>query len=83
VALGIGVNLATHPVVWWSLWPWRDRPAYPLWVLLAEAAVCAAEWLLLRWRLRRDATLLAVVVVGVNAASVAAGAVLVAARLMS
>jgi hypothetical protein len=47
IALALAVNLATHPVLWWSLRPWSGEGWY-LWLVLgAEVAVCAAEWLLL------------------------------------
>ena len=75
IRLGVAVNLVTHPALWWSLT--RSPPTwqpYPL--LLAEAAVCVVEWALLRWRIGDDGPLLAVVVVGVNAASLAAGLLL-------
>jgi hypothetical protein len=80
-ALALAVNLATHPLLWWSLRPWSGEGWY-LWLILgAEVAVCAAEWLLLAvgvrvLRGRGDLALLAVVSVGVNAASVLAGALI-------
>jgi len=73
--LCVGVNLATHPVLWWGLALGPAGPAYPLMLLGAEAAACAVEWALLRWRIGHDGPLLAAVVVGTNAASVAAGLV--------
>ena len=42
----------------------------------SEAAVCVVEWALLRWRIGHDGPLLAVVAVGVNAASLATGLLL-------
>ena len=38
VRLAAGVNLATHPVLWWSLALWPPGSAYPLVVALAETA---------------------------------------------
>lgn len=69
----LGVNLATHPLLWWLLGPWAGRSAYPLILVLAEVAVCAAEAALLAWWLRRRDPLLAVLAVLANAASVIAG----------
>jgi hypothetical protein len=77
VALGAGVNLLTHPVLWSVLWRLRAWPAYPWMLLVLEVAAVAAEWSLLWTALgrarRRDPWLLATVVAGVNAASVLAG----------
>jgi len=73
VLLGVAVNLATHPALWWGLHFLRGVPA----LLGAELAVCVVEWLLLYWRLRRDPALLAVVAFGANAASLAAGLLLI------
>jgi hypothetical protein len=70
VCLAVAVNLGTHPVLWWSLTWW----SYPL--LAAEAGACLVEWALLRWWVGRDGVLLAVITVGVNAASLAVGLVL-------
>jgi hypothetical protein len=89
LAAALVVNVATHPVAWWSLVPFAGQPWY-LWLVLAvELAVCAVEWALLaalcrralrRWApprrafpARVDVALLGLVVVGVNAASVLAG----------
>jgi hypothetical protein len=69
----LGVNLATHPLLWWLLAPWTGLPAYPMIMIFAEAAVCGAEAALLAWWLRRRDPLLAVLAVAANAASVAAG----------
>ncbi len=69
----LGVNLVTHPLLWWLLGPWTGRPAYPLILVFAEVAVCAAEAALLAWWLRRRDPLLAVLAVLANAASVTAG----------
>jgi hypothetical protein len=69
VALGVVVNLATQPALWWLL-----APAPSLARLAgAEAAVCAVEAALLCLALRTRSALIAVVSVGVNAASVLAG----------
>jgi hypothetical protein len=70
--LGVGVNLVTHPALWWLLAP---RPALALFAV-AELAVCAVEALLLWCWLRRDLALLAVLSVGANATSVLVGLVL-------
>jgi len=71
--LCVAVNLATHPVLWWGLVLGSGGPAYPLVMAGAEVAACAVEWALLRWRIGRDGALLAVIAVGTNAASLAAG----------
>jgi hypothetical protein len=71
--LCVAVNLATHPVLWWGLALGPAGSAYPLMWTGAEVAACAVEWALLRWRIGRDTALLAVIAVGTNAASVAAG----------
>jgi len=71
VLLGVGVNLVTHPVLWWSLAP-HPEPAR-FW--FAEACVCVVEAVLLWWGLavRRDIAVLVILSVGANAASVAVG----------
>ncbi|MFC7241394.1 hypothetical protein ACFQO7_02760 [Catellatospora aurea] len=69
----LGVNLATHPLLWWLLAPWTGLSAYPLVVVFAEAVVCGAEAMLLAWWLRRRDRLLAVLAIAANAASVLAG----------
>ncbi len=77
VAAAILVNLVTHPLLWFGLAALRDRPGYPLVLTGAEVAVCLVEWALLAAALvPRDRLALAVVCVGVNAASVLAGLVL-------
>ena len=89
-ALAIGVNLATHPLLWWSLRPWAGDAQYPWLLAGAEVAVCAVEWALftlgvVTWRRRHgrraldrlDVLLLGALSVGVNAASVIAGTVIV------
>ena len=71
VLLGVGVNVITHPVLWWSLAPRPD----PVRFWFAEACVCAVEAVLL-WlglAVRRDFAMLVVLSVGANAASAAAG----------
>jgi Na+/melibiose symporter-like transporter len=76
VLLGMGVNLLTHPVLWWALAP-RPDPAR-FW--FAEGCVCAVEAVLL-WlglAVRRDFAMLVVLSVGANAASAAAGLLLTA-----
>jgi hypothetical protein len=67
----VGVNLATHPVLWLIL------TAHPGWFIPAEACVCLVEAGLL-WLLagRRGAGLLLVTAVAANTASILAGAVL-------
>jgi hypothetical protein len=76
--LALGVNVATHPVTWFSLRRLTDRAVYPYAFLGAELAVCAAEWLLLvGWSRRRpDLALLAAASVTANAASALAGLLL-------
>lgn len=86
VPTGLAVNLATHPVTWWSLRPWRDEPWYPWLLVGAELAVCLVEWVLLtaavarfggpgrRWR--PDAGPLALLSVLANAMSTVAGLLL-------
>jgi hypothetical protein len=75
--LAVGVNLVTHPVLWWSLALWHvDRSVYPFVLAWAEIVACVVEWALLRWRIGRDTVPLALIVVGVNAASLAAGLLL-------
>ncbi|WP_191838074.1 hypothetical protein [Catellatospora chokoriensis] len=69
----LGVNLATHPLLWWLLVPWTGREAYPLVLVFAELLVCGAEAALLAWWLGRRDPLLAVLAVAANAASVLAG----------
>lgn len=71
--LAVAVNLVTHPPLWWSLALWSPPSVYPFALAWAELTACVIEWALLRWRLGRDAGVLALVVVGVNAASLAAG----------
>jgi len=73
VTAAVAVNLATHPVLWWSLAPWTDRPWYPAAVVVAEILACVVEFALLARVLGTDRRLLAVLCVGVNAASLAAG----------
>ena len=76
VLLGVGVNLVTHPVLWWALAPHADPARF--W--FAEGCVCAVEAVLL-WlglTVRRDFTALVVLSVGANAAAAAAGLLLTA-----
>ncbi|MFB9181591.1 hypothetical protein ACFFX1_25930 [Dactylosporangium sucinum] len=71
-ALGLVVNLLTHPVLWWFLAP---RPsAVRFWA--AEAAVALVEAAVLAVAIRRDRLLLLVVSVGANACSVLTGLLL-------
>jgi hypothetical protein len=75
--LAVGVNLVTHPALWWSLALWQvGKSAYPFVLGWAEVVACVVEWALLRWRIGRDTVPLALIVVGVNAASLAAGLLL-------
>ncbi|NUT37581.1 MAG: hypothetical protein HOV79_31440 [Hamadaea sp.] len=69
----LGVNVATHPALWWLLTPWSRTPAYPLIMVGTEGAVCLVEAALLAWWLGRRDPLLAVLAVAANAASVTAG----------
>lgn len=79
VLVAAGVNLVTHPPLWWLLLPLATHPGYGWFLLGAEAAVCAAEWLLLAsWLRRRWDPLLLVLAVAANAASVLAGLLIVA-----
>jgi hypothetical protein len=78
VTAAVAVNLATHPVLWWSLVPWTDRPWYPVAVLVAEILACVVEFALLARMLHTDRRLLAVLCIGVNAASLAAGLLIAA-----
>ncbi len=72
--LAVLVNVVTHPLLWWSLALWSvGRSAYPFVLGGAEIVACVVEWALLRWRLRGGGAMLAFIVVGVNAASLAAG----------
>ncbi|WP_155368497.1 hypothetical protein [Catellatospora vulcania] len=73
VLCALGVNLVTHPVLWWLLAPRTALAAYPLLMVVAEVVVCGAEAALLVWWLRRRDPLLAVLAVAANAASVLAG----------
>jgi hypothetical protein len=73
LATAVGVNLVTHPPLWWLLVPLTVRPSYPWIMVVAEAVVALAEWLLLAAWVRRRDPLLLVLSVGVNAASVLAG----------
>jgi hypothetical protein len=68
-ALGVGVNLLTHPVLWRVL---TVHPTQP-WFVLAEGCVCLVEAVVLWLAVRRDPVLLLVLGIGANAASVAVG----------
>jgi hypothetical protein len=72
------VNLVTHPVLWWSLVPWTDRPWYGAALGFAEVLACVAEFALLTRVAVTDRGSLAVLCVGVNAASLAAGLLMAA-----
>jgi hypothetical protein len=73
VAAAVVVNLATHPVLWWSLVPWTDRSWYAAALATAEVLACVVEFALLTRVVGTDRRLLAVLCVGVNAASLACG----------
>jgi hypothetical protein len=79
IVAALGVNLCSHPPLWWSLRPWAGSPAYGALLLLGELAVCAVEALLLAWWLRRRDRLLLALSVAVNGASVLVGLMLAAA----
>ena len=66
-AAAVGVNLATHPVVWWLL------SSHPGWLVPVEAAVVAVEAALLFALVRRQAALLALTALVANAGSLLAG----------
>jgi hypothetical protein len=72
LALGIGVNACTHPLLWWVLAP---NPTLPH-TLLAEIVVVVAEAALLAVAVRRDLALLALLSVGANASSLLVGMLL-------
>jgi hypothetical protein len=67
--LGAGVNLTTHPVLWWSLAPRTGAGQ----LAVAEVVVCAVEAVLLRVVLRRDLPVLIALSVTANGASVLTG----------
>jgi len=78
----VGVNVVTHPALWWGLRPFAARPAYPYLLCAAEAVVCLVEWgLLVAWTRRPGGTragmaVLGLAVVAANAASTLAGLLL-------
>ncbi len=76
IVAALAVNALTHPVLWYALAPHRHATAYPLLLVVAEAAVVLVEWAVLAAVTRRDRLALAVVCAGVNAASVLAGLLL-------
>ena len=69
LALGIGVNACTHPLLWWTLAP---HPTL-LQTLLAEIVVVVAETALLAAAVRRDLAVLAWLSVAANASSLVIG----------
>jgi len=69
VALGVLVNLLTHPVLWLVLAP--HPTAARLWT--AEAAAVATEALVLLLAVRRSPLLLLVISLGANAGSLLIG----------
>lgn len=71
VAVAVGVNLLTHPPLWWVLS--GSGPAHPLTFAVAEAAVCLVEGALLALTLRLPWTVALAAAVAANAASVLIG----------
>jgi hypothetical protein len=75
----IGVNVVTHPALWWGLRPFAHHHGYAGAAIAAELLVCVVEWLLLvAWtrrpgRTRVDLLVLAAASLAANAASVLAG----------
>lgn len=69
VLLGVGVNLLTHPVLWYVLSPDPTMSR----ILVAEVVVCLVEAAVIWLVVRRDAPLLVVLALGVNAASFGVG----------
>ena len=67
--LGIGVNLLTHPILWYVLSP--DPTAVR--ILVAEMLACLVEAAVIWLVVRRDGPLLVVLALGVNAASFGVG----------
>jgi hypothetical protein len=78
----VGVNVVTHPALWWGLRPLAGRPSYPWLLCAAEVAACLVEWgLLVAWTRRPGGTRAGVGVLGAaavaaNAASLLAGLLL-------
>jgi hypothetical protein len=74
--LALGVNLCTHPLLWWTLAPMTGRTSYGLMLLAFELGVCVVGALLLAALLpkpRRPDPLLLALSVAVNGASVLVG----------
>jgi hypothetical protein len=69
VLLGVGVNLLTHPVLWYVLAP---DPTASL-IIVAEVVVCLVEAAVIWLVVRQDGPLLFVLALGANAASFGAG----------
>lgn len=69
VLLGVGVNLLTHPVLWYLLAP---DPTL-LRIIVAEVAACLVEAAVIWLVVRRDALVLVVLSLGANAASFGVG----------
>jgi len=67
--LGLGVNLASHPLLWWALAPHPTVSRFAV----AEFAVLAFETFAIFLFVRRELPLVAVVCLGANATSVLAG----------
>jgi hypothetical protein len=66
----VGVNLATHPLVWLAL------SAHPGWFVITELTATVVEALLLWAWARRDLMLLGLTSLAANTASVLAGVLL-------
>ena len=67
--LGVGVNLLTHPVLWFVLAP--DPTAVR--IVVAEVVACLVEAAVIWLVVRRDGALLVVLALGANAASFSVG----------
>lgn len=76
VLLGVGVNLLTHPILWYTLAP--DPTATRL--LVAEVVVCLLEAAVLWLVVRSEGVLLVVLAIGANAASFGVGLLISAAH---
>jgi hypothetical protein len=70
--LGVGVNLVTHPVLWWLLTPGPTTAR----LTMTELGVTAVEAVLLFMWVRREPALLVTLSIGANATSVLIGLLL-------
>jgi hypothetical protein len=68
--VGVGVNVVTHPMVWWTL------SRHPSWFAPVEVGAWLVEAALAWLVVRRDAAVLALTAFVANAASVLAGLLL-------